>query len=177
MLKFRDGQRGFVEAFQAARRGDDPSAPMRLAHTLKGTAGTIGARGLQAVAGDLETACEQGAPEARIAVLLEAVRVELDPVLAGLAGLAGPAAAAQGGGGMVDTAALAALCDKLADLLAYGDSSAADLLDENADLLAAALPGHFRRISEAIGGFDFETALALLREARPAATPSGGTAA
>ncbi len=177
LLKFRDGQRGFVEAFQAARRGDDPGAPMRLAHTLKGTAGTVGARGLQTVAGDLETACEQGAPEARIAALLEAVRVELDPVLAGLAGLAGPAAAAQGGGGAVDTAALAALCDKLADLLAYGDSSAADLLDENADLLAAALPGHFRRISEAIGGFDFETALALLQEARPAATSPGGTAA
>ena len=50
LLRFREGQRDFLRQFDAARQGADLGAPERLAHTLRGTAGNIGALGVQAAA-------------------------------------------------------------------------------------------------------------------------------
>ena len=54
---------------------------------------------------------------------------------------------------------------KLEALLADDDAEAANLLDENAELLQAVFPNHYRKLADAIGAFDFETALAVLRDA------------
>jgi len=81
--KFRDSQREFAARFAAARAGSDTTAPMREAHTLKGTAGNIGAKGVQAAAGLLERECEGGSPD-RLDELLANTMKELEPVLAGI---------------------------------------------------------------------------------------------
>lgn len=39
------------------------------------------------------------------------------------------------------------------------------MLDENADLLHAAFPDHYRQIEDGIRSFNFDTALAALRAA------------
>jgi len=165
LLTFRDNQSGFIETFRAARQGTDASAPMRLAHTLKGSSGTVGAKSLQAAAAALENACEHGAAAEEIEKLLIKAEEALTPVMDGLAQLtAAPAASCTAP--TLDAEAIEALCTQLADLLAYGDSTAADLVNDNDAALAAALGAGYAQIRSAINGFDFETALSLLASAR-----------
>jgi hypothetical protein len=63
---------------------------------------------------------------------------------------------------------LKAVCDKLDALLSQDDSNAADLMNENADILHAAFPNHFMKIDESILACDFDAALAALRSATAA---------
>ena len=69
----------------------------------------------------------------------------------------------------VDPVQLKAVCQRLHALLADDDSEAADLLADHADLLHAALPGHYRAIDSAVRAFDFEAALDQLTAAMQAA--------
>jgi len=167
LRKFHDGQRSFAEQFRAASTGTDPSAPARMAHTLKGTAGNLGARGVQAAAGALEQACLEGAAAERLEPLLEKVMSELGPVLAGLEALRpaaepepAPAATA------ADPARVEQLRVRLAALLAASDTRAADAVEELARLVAGSpLTATVRRIADAIGEYDFDAALEALRSA------------
>ena len=70
----------------------------------------------------------------------------------------------------VDRGRLSAVCAKLEALLANDDAEAADVLDENTDLLHTAFPNHYRRIAGTIESFDFEAALAVLKDAVATAT-------
>ncbi len=81
---FCEDQRNFAQQFKEAQQGDDPTAPTRLAHTLKGIAATIGATELQRKAFQLETLCSQSAPEEEIASQLLKVVTELNRILAEL---------------------------------------------------------------------------------------------
>ncbi len=166
LLTFRDSQCGFAEAFRSGQHGTDASAPMRIAHTLKGSSGTVGAIALQAAAAALEIACENDAPAEEIASLLARTEAELATVMAGLATLAASPTTTVAPLAEFDAAAAEALCARLAELLAYGDSAAADLLSDNDALLSAALGNGYGPIRTAINGFDFETALARLDCAR-----------
>jgi two-component system sensor histidine kinase/response regulator len=59
-----------------------------------------------------------------------------------------------------------AVCARLDSLLAQSDADAADVMNENADLLRAAFPNHHSRINDAVEEFDFDTALTLLHDAK-----------
>jgi PAS domain S-box-containing protein len=162
LRKFLASQSVFAESFRAARADSDPTAAERLAHTLKGVAGNIGARGVQEVAGALERALRCGEGDAQVEALAREVEKALAPVLAGLAPLAGedrPNAAAADDGGRAG-----AVIARLDALLASGDATAADLMREEEALLAAALRQRHVAVKAAIAAFDFETALARLRE-------------
>ncbi|MDS4014629.1 MAG: response regulator [Candidatus Accumulibacter sp.] len=163
LQKFCDGQSDFLAQFAAARQGEDPSAPERLAHTLKGTAGNIGARGVQAVAAELEAACKAQGDAERIEQLLADVAMALSPVVAALRNLGGGDPVAPHA--EVDRGRVRDLAEKLRALLEDDDSEAGDLLDEHADLFKAAFAGHYRRIDDAIKSFDYEAALDALTEA------------
>ena len=54
-----------VEALEAAHGAGNEAEVQRLAHSLKGTGGTLGATGLQALAAALESAIKNGEPAAR----------------------------------------------------------------------------------------------------------------
>jgi len=84
LRRFRDGQRGFVEAYHNACQDDDPDAPGRAAHTLKGVAATIGALSVRDAAEALELATKGGAPAAQIDAALAEVGKTLGPVIASL---------------------------------------------------------------------------------------------
>src|SRR6185369_1732872 len=94
LVRFREGQARFAEELRAAVAGRDPSAATRAAHTLKGTAGSIGARGVAAAAAALEEACAKGAASATLDALISEVMSALQPVLDGLAAVGTPAATA-----------------------------------------------------------------------------------
>ena len=167
LRKFRDSGREFADTFRAAQVGPDPTAPTRMAHTLKGTAGTIGARALQRAAAALEKACQGGRAEV-IATALAKTLAELDPVTAGLAALAEPAAPPTAPRAF-DRAAFAAQLLALEGLLARNDTKAADLID---DLVAGAhstpWAPQVAEVAGAIGNYDFDAALAVVKAIRQA---------
>jgi PAS domain S-box-containing protein len=160
LTKFRDSQGHFADVFAAAQTDADPVAPTRAAHTLKGTAGNIGAKGVQAAAGALEHALiDQAAPE-RIAELLQAALVELEPVIAGLqhVGVAAPVVTAPIVA--VDTAKLQAGMARLRALLQDSDSDAADLVEELATMTkGTSMADALQRVAAAVAEYDFDAAL------------------
>jgi two-component system, sensor histidine kinase and response regulator len=74
----------FIDEFKSALNAGDWSLAKRLAHTLKGSAGNIGAHQLQSAAQELETSCSQKGEEAIIKEHLISVEDELSEVLKSL---------------------------------------------------------------------------------------------
>ncbi|MCO7188331.1 response regulator [Pseudoalteromonas sp. XMcav2-N-2] len=64
LMRFCDKQAQFAHAFTDAQAQTDvdPQGPMRCAHTLKGSAGNVGAVQVAQLAAELETACANNAP-------------------------------------------------------------------------------------------------------------------
>jgi len=143
--------------------GNDRDTAERLAHTLKGASGNIGATGLQQLAEELETAIRERQPRNDVDGHLDKLKQQLDYFITQLEQKLpeeqGRTAIA------VDQEKLKMACDRLIALLADDDAEAGDVLSENADLLNAAFPDHYRKINDSIQAFDFEAALAALRAA------------
>ncbi|CAA7617942.1 Multi-sensor hybrid histidine kinase (modular protein) [Candidatus Terasakiella magnetica] len=165
LIKFREGQRNFAEMFAAAKVDPDSTAATRAAHTLKGTAGNIGAKGVQAAAGALEQACKDGRPEGEIDDLLLRTLAELDPVIVGLGAVdadEAPKAAA------ISEAELKKALIKLAALLEGSDSEAGDLLEDLLPKLGGtALATALKPVADAIEDCDLDAALDLLKDLMP----------
>ncbi len=56
LVAFCHGQTNFAQNYEAACQDSDASAPLRMAHTLKGVAASVGARGISKLAAELEAA-------------------------------------------------------------------------------------------------------------------------
>ena len=167
LTKFREGQARFADLFAAARQDADAEAATRAAHTLKGTAGNIGARGVQAAAAELESACKDKAPDDRIAALLEKTLAELAPVIEGLQLLEETEAAPAAKAPALPAAELQARLDKLKALLEESDSEAGDLLADLLEKVAGSrLEKALKPVAAAINDFDFDAALEKLAAAR-----------
>ena len=163
LAKFATGQRDVLQRI-AAVLPDDPATAERLAHTLRGLAGSLGAAELQADATALETAIRQHQPREAIDGLLEACAARLDPLVAALAA---QLPALQDGAG--DTVAVAfdahqfqAVRKQLAGLLAEDDPRAADVWRDHASLLRVGLGGQFDTVAQALADFEFGVALQAL---------------
>ena len=173
---FVDGQRDFVDAFTASWNDGDHASALRLAHTLKGNAGQIGADELHAAAQTLEHVCRHApaAPDASCAAPLRAVAQALGAVLEGLrARLGAPqvraaadqtADAAPGAGdGRAGDAALHARMLGLRALLAAGDADAIDAAESIRDALVSSRhAAAFGPVAEAVSSCDFDRAVAQL---------------
>jgi two-component system sensor histidine kinase/response regulator len=168
LTKFCAGQRDFAEQFREACAGDDASAPARVAHTLKGTAGNIGAKGIQAAAGDLEHACLAGENTERLTELLKKTLAELEPVIAVLTaftavGETPPVKEASVPSTLVDAGKLDALLTRLRAMLADSDSAASDVLDEIIELTQGTpLAVKLKQVANAVANYDFDVALEQL---------------
>ncbi|HWU69703.1 MAG TPA: response regulator, partial [Stenotrophobium sp.] len=163
LTMFRDGQGDFEARFLQASEQGDAAAQQRAAHTLKGLAGTLGARALETSAAALELACIDGAGRDRIVDLLRRTSVELDTVLAGLAVLTTREQAAFNVPASMDPEHLQTLIQRLRVLLADGDTEATEVIGEVLQLTGGASrsPG-LQKVAHAIAAFDFDAALAAL---------------
>ena len=158
LRKFIDGQGDAVQRMRDALGAGDATTAERIAHTLKGTAGNIGAGGVQGLAGDVESALRAGDSTG---VGLEA----LDHALAALVGSLQeqlPATTRSTGQspdirGLLDTAM------RLDALLEQGDPEATDVWRTASDSFREAKPAEWLRIDQAIAGFDFDEAREALR--------------
>ncbi|MTJ82803.1 MAG: Hpt domain-containing protein, partial [Telmatospirillum sp.] len=182
LRRFATGQRRTADEIRRAIGRGERTQAERLAHTIKGLAGTIGADAMAETALRLERAISgsggRDAIEAGIAEL-EAGLGEIASMIAdrlpgppppGRPDPAGPGAGNGEGGPKPDAAhlnaaRLNAVCLRLRDLLAEDDARARTLAGENAPLLEEAFPVEIPAIRNAIDRFDYESALAALEEA------------
>ena len=174
LVKFRDSQGAFAKLFAAARQDTDASAPARAAHTLKGTAGNIGAKGVQAAAAELEHAYLVGATAQEIDRLLAATLEQLAPVIDGLRSVGEVMATVtdrdeRPSGATPDTGALAAGLQRLMALLKDSDADAADAVEAlEVQARGTPLAATLQQVAAAVAEFDFDTALQHLARERVA---------
>ncbi len=169
LVKFIDHQSLFDTEFRQARQDQDWSLTERLAHTLKGLAGNIGARNVQTRAAALEQSCrdiQTGTGTSDLDQKLEAVNDALTPILSGLRDWRSTVISAGQESAQsqpLDRRRLQKLMSRLRGLLEDDDTDATEVLEELQELAGfkARLP-EFRRVAEAIAEYDFEDALKAL---------------
>jgi len=148
---------------------------LRLSHTLKGTAATIGAMDLSGLAGRVETGAMTVPPTLEDG-LLDRLADALAQVVEGIGTLGRPVAdvvtplaetPAPAGPSRDMLRAAQSLSDRLGGLLIAGDPEAGDLADALARLLAGtAVTALAERVNRHAGAFDFDDASAALTELR-----------
>lgn len=166
LLMFRDSQAAFEAAFAQALQDADGSAPARAAHTLRGTAGNIGATSLAQAAAVLEGACQAGLRGNALDKPLAAVRRELDVVMSGLRGLESarvPLAATPAADPLPER--FESVVGRLEQRLIDSDPAALELAAELEQLLDGrdARKDLVRQISRKVNDFEFDDALSLLQ--------------
>jgi len=152
---------------EALARGDTAVAE-RLAHTVKGVGGNLGARAVQGVAGTLEKAIATKTSAAELAPVLREfttvledfvgrVRVALPDAPPGVAAAAPPPP--------LDPALAKQAVEEMVACLNNFDPAAVDCLEANRDVFRALLPGTaFSAFEEKVGAFAFAEALAPLQQ-------------
>jgi two-component system, sensor histidine kinase and response regulator len=153
----------FAELRAALAEGHRGDAE-RAAHTLKGVAGSIGARQLQREADDVDAALRRGATVMELEALLGPAERTLEALVAALVAalppettVAPPATAAPD--------ALRAAVERLETLLLQDAVEAIDAFDASAPLLTSAFGEHASRIGALVKDYCFEDALVALRQA------------
>ncbi|MDD0840795.1 PAS domain S-box protein [Curvibacter sp. HBC61] len=169
--RFVASQSGTLESLPQALAQGDWMMAERLAHTLKGLAGNLGASGLQQACTELELALTgQQSPDRlqRLSIpLLAALDLLLGDLKTWLAQQAPrPLDSAEAGANALNPS-LAQVLERLRTLFADNDSAALDVLRENAAMLLSALGPAFNAVEQKALAFEFEQALEELEAANP----------
>ncbi|MFA6445412.1 MAG: response regulator, partial [Sterolibacterium sp.] len=144
----------------------DTEAAKRLAHTLKGTAGNLGAMDVQRLSTALDAGLRTGLAAAVVDPLINELDAELRRLVSALlTAIPGESVRPTGA---VDWRALREVLDQLEPLLAASSMQANDLFEENAALIKAACGPAGATMEERLAGFLYPEALAALLQARAA---------
>ncbi|PUA96946.1 signal transduction histidine kinase [Acidovorax sp. 107] len=167
LRKFVAGQAHAVQATRSALAAGQHDEAQRAMHTLKGTAGTIGATALAALAQRVEEAiANQAAPDA-VDSLLQPVEATCQALVAALQQAVPAEDLASAGaaeGQPIDTAAARQLVTQLDALLSDDDSDAIEVFKQSATTLQALLGPVYGQMKRALDSYDFVGALAALRQ-------------
>jgi len=166
LVKFLAQNKNFEQQFQHADISSDPEIKCRMAHTLKSTAGNIGAQTLYAACQTLETECEQADNEQLIANQLQQVSLILQPLIVILEKYAANQAQANTKTAhSITTINLEKYRDDfstLRGLLSYDDPEALDVLDELIqEFSSSSYSVQLERVQQSASEYDFEEALGL----------------
>jgi CheY-like chemotaxis protein len=164
LLRLADNHADDVATLRACRAAGDTEQARRLAHTIKGAAGTLGAVRLQARAAELEAAIHAGRTDGEIeplALALEAAQAEFAAAVRTL-----PLPEAAPLPAIVDWVEAKRIVARLDALLAGSNTEAGETMREAAPLLRAALGEAAVELERRIAAFDYEAALAVLRKTR-----------
>ncbi|MEO5365925.1 MAG: transporter substrate-binding domain-containing protein [Magnetococcus sp. WYHC-3] len=163
--KFHAGQKDFVAQFHKLLDEGDLQSAQRLAHTLKGVAGNLGATGVQEQARLLEEACGDEGTAAQRQSLLAALHSVLLPVLQGLEQFHAATPVSPAPAAAADPAAIAALLQELRVLLAEDDFAASRVMKSLTPLLQGTPRAAWaQRMEQQIDAYDFEAALATMQQ-------------
>jgi PAS domain S-box-containing protein len=171
LQKFVAGQKTFASNIFKELESNNWDVAMRLAHTLKGVSGNIGATNLQHLAGELEIAIKEQRPRKEVDDRVRLLIGPLDHIISELEYqlTKTPQTVALN----IHPETLQPVYSILEKLLADDDSEAAEVWEENANLFSAAFPNQYHKIDESIRSFNFETALLALRVANATTVPQG----
>ena len=147
-------------------QGDHVTA-VHLAHSLKGSAATLGADRIAELAGDIEIVLRANPPASLRGGALRAEMEAIDAALLALAAaLPTPAAVPRPADPTPpDAQTLQRILNELDSLLAHGDTAATALFDKHAASLQAALGPGGVEFGRQVRQFDFVAALTTLRSA------------
>jgi two-component system, sensor histidine kinase and response regulator len=165
LRKYVDNQKDFVSNLDAALAESDAKTAVRLAHTLKGLSGQIGAQTLQAMAGLIENSLKNHEPPEVPGVLKDQLAELLGPLIDAIESrLPGPLAAPVSNEAF-DRAAFEKVCADLLRLCATADFGANLELKTHESLLRTGLGARYEVIWRAVDDFEFDLAAAELKAA------------
>jgi len=163
LLRFKAGQSNFDEQFADALNDSDESAAERVAHTLRGSAGNIGAKSLASAAEILERQCHEKTENYTEA--LNTVLEELAQVIVGLASLAEQATVNVPSDEPLAAEKIIELLVPLTELLQDYDTDAVDILEKLALIITD--PAHLsllKQAQRAMDDYDFNGAVASVEQ-------------
>ncbi len=173
LLTFRNTQAHFEETFRKTQNETDPHAAARLAHTLAGVAGNLGAMGVYNAAKALEQGCIRQLTSRQIGTLLKKTAASLEIVLKGLSQCRNLEEQAATPANQVSEADARPLLEHLRDLLEQDDTSAIEVANQLRDALTMQRHADIlEMLLTAVKGYEFDQALkhwheldSLLRQA------------
>ncbi|MEW6513926.1 MAG: response regulator [Pseudomonadota bacterium] len=159
-------EQDFITQLNAAlARGDRPTAA-RLAHTLKGVSGQVGAETVRALAELLEHAIQEGEPSPVFSLLKTQIADALNRLLPAISAALPLDAVPQPAATVaIDREQLLETCHALAALIEKADFASGSVWDSHRSLFRAGLgPAAAERIESALQDFDFEVAQKELQQ-------------
>jgi two-component system, sensor histidine kinase and response regulator len=169
LRQFAEQQGPSVEQISAALTQGDVALAERLAHTLKGVAGNIGAKPVQAVAGVVEKLIRDRAAAAETEAALRQVATALNPLLAQLRNLLPspePTTPSPNSPPPADPALTRAAAAQLTKLLSEFDPGAVEFIETNQAVLRPLLVGEsWPQFEKLVEGYAFADAQAQLEQA------------
>ncbi|MCU7866373.1 MAG: response regulator [Candidatus Thiodiazotropha sp. (ex Lucinoma borealis)] len=163
LKRFLSSEATFPERFQNALEEVDTTTATRHAHSLKSSAGSIGALHLQQAALELETACREQTDKAQLLTLLQTVERCLTPVLNEL--MESKAISASIATDMPDKKVITPLLDQLELLLRNDDTAVVDVMDALSEQLKnSPLKDAWMGLNMAVEDYDFQLALTELKD-------------
>ncbi len=165
LQKFKQSQANSCNEIRQALNDNDSELAERLAHTLKGVGGNIGASDLQAASLDIESAIKN-LDKDRYDELLDTVDRKLGTVLSSIESISEtPVEAAASNDIQVDVRTFKPLIEKLEDLLKDDDIEASECLESIRQKLPPSMASdEISKLEASIGQYDFEGALEDLSE-------------
>jgi CheY-like chemotaxis protein len=176
LRQFIEQQGPAADEIRVALGKGDTALAERLAHTLKGVAGNIGAPSIQAAAGSLEKLIRSHANPAEVESARQEVAAVLGPMIAELRATlntATPPIQKPPAGPAADPVQSRKAAAQLAQLLSEFDAGAADFLDANHAVLRPLFPDDaWEPFEKLVQGYAFAEAQAQLEQAmRGSGTP------
>jgi CheY-like chemotaxis protein len=170
LRQFTEQQGPAVGQIDSALAAGDASLAERLAHTLKGVAGNIGARLVHSAAGALEKLIRERAESQALEPAKLQVAAVLDPLVAQLrAALASSALVVPGAPAapaVVNPAQSREAAAQLSKLLSEFDPGAVEFIEANHQVLRPLFPGEaLSQFEQLVQGYSFGDAHAQLEEA------------
>ncbi len=168
LRRFAEQYADLEQQFTDLKEQDDLAGATRLAHTVKGLSGNIGASDLQNAAAAAEATLDQGnwadpaiqlwlKQTERLAVQLGRTLEPSDPLVS----------VDEAPTSAIDTEQALAHLDTLDTMLSHFDTAAAEFLDQHRAVIAPCADAkQFRALESAIGEFDFEQARDLVSAVR-----------
>jgi CheY-like chemotaxis protein len=164
LRKFMESQTHAMRDLEAALDASDWPLAERIAHTLKGVAGNIGATSLEAAAGILERGLHTGLGRDAVNQAAIGPKTLLDGLITALFEKL-PAANASDWAPLANPLQVQTICKKLARLLAQQDFEAEEVFAHNRAVLKGALGSGYADLKQAIAAFNFDDALLALKSA------------
>lgn len=158
LLKKFINEAEFIEQFKDAMKKGDRDLAERLAHTLKGTAGNIGANDIQQAAKVLQDTFKDNATDKLINQLYKKVEQELVPVIQALGKIEFvDNTANHSNTGTLDLTTLIPTLDELGRLLADDDTDATEKIDQIYNTLKnSPYEDHINEIAKHVGRYEFK---------------------